>query len=153
MEPNEFISLLKGPAQICMRTCNVPISFTIAQAALESGWGKSLLAQEGKNLFGVKADRAWQGDVIEMPTREYVKGKWVNKVARWRKYKSWLDCLNDHAEFLQDNNRYKRAFSMKSGQQFARAVAAAGYATDPSYAEKLCSIIEAHNLEELDNFA
>ena len=61
MKPQEFIALVGPAAQASAANTGVPASFTVAQAALESGWGTSSLAKDGKNLFGVKADPAWRG--------------------------------------------------------------------------------------------
>ena len=150
MAPQDFVNLIGPAAQASSKTTGVPASFTVAEAALESGWGESLLARQGKNLFGVKADAAWQGDVILLPTREFLHGTWVMLPARWRKYADWQACMNDHAAFLQQNRRYAPCFSCTTGVDFARAVAQAGYATDPSYADKLISIIDQHRLAGLD---
>jgi flagellar protein FlgJ len=71
--------------------------------------------------------------------------------ARWRKYLSWLGSIDDHARFLLSNPRYHAAFAGKvDPSTFARAVAAAGYATDPDYSAKIIAIMRSHNLESLD---
>ena len=89
MAAKEFIDLVGPAAQACAKVTNVPASFTVAQAALESGWGRSRLAREGKNLFGVKADVSWHGEVLTLNTREFLHGTWVMVPARWRKYADW----------------------------------------------------------------
>lgn len=150
MKPGDFIDMIAPAAMESAKTTRIPASFVVAEAALESGWGESLLAKQGKNLFGVKADPAWQGDVLEMRTREFLKGRWVVVPARWRKYPDWVSCLNDHADFLRQNKRYAQCFQSADGEGFARAVAAAGYATDPQYADKIVGTMRAHSLAELD---
>lgn len=150
MTPQEFIAAIAPAAQASAAITKIPASFVTAQAALESGWGASKLAQQAYNLFGVKADAAWQGDVLELPTREYLHGQWVTVPARWRRYAGWLECINDHARFLTDNPRYRAAFEHADVRGFVRAVAAAGYATDPDYAAKIISIIDGRRLDELD---
>lgn len=150
MQPSLFIASIRGAAQESAAKTGIPASFTIAQAALESGWGRSKLATDALNLFGVKAYPTWAGDTIEMPTKEYVGGEWVTVTARWCKFGSWLECIDNHAAFLMNNRRYKPAFAFKDGEGFARAVAAAGYATDPDYADKLVSTIRAHDLTQYD---
>ena len=102
------------------------------------------------NLFGVKADASWRGPTLDIQTREYLNGQWVMVPARWRKYADWQGCMDDHAAFLRNNPRYALCFSYRDGEGFARAVAAAGYATDPEYANKLCAIIRAHALGVFD---
>jgi flagellum-specific peptidoglycan hydrolase FlgJ len=151
MTPEDFIAAIAPSAQSSALVTRIPASFVVAQGALESAWGISQLAQQGFNLFGVKADASWIGDTIAMSTREFINGKSVVVPALWRKYTSWLDCLNDHAAFLRNNHRYQSAFSgIQTGESFARAIAAAGYATDPLYAGKLIGIIRSHNLASLD---
>ena len=153
MDAQAFIALIGPAAQASAKRSGVPASFTVAQAALESGWGESLLARQGKNLFGVKADPAWRGEVLTFNTREFLRGAWVTVPAHWRKYADWQVCIDDHATFLRQNRRYVACFACTSGEAFARAVAQAGYATDPDYADKLVSIIEQHRLSDLDGGA
>ena len=150
MKPQEFVALIGPAAQASAANTGVPACFTVAQAALESGWGTSSLARDGKNLFGVKADLAWHGDVMYINTREYLNDAWTTVAARWRKYADWQDCMDDHAAFLRQNRRYAPCFACTTGDEFAKAVAEAGYATDPDYAAKLISIIEQHQLADLD---
>jgi flagellar rod assembly protein/muramidase FlgJ len=153
MSPQDFISAISEAAKLSGASDpsrRIPASFTAAEAALESGWGKSRLSTDGKNLFGVKADKAWRGDVLSINTLEFINGEPKNVPANWRRYQSWQECIDDHAAFLRDNPRYSECFKSQNGEEFARAVAAAGYATDPNYAEKIISVIHAHNLLELD---
>lgn len=151
MTPQEFIDQIAPAAQASQAATRIPASFTIAQAALESGWGRSELATKAFNLFGVKADASWADDVLTLPTKEVVNGEWVTVDARWRKYAGWQECLDDHAKFLIVNPRYKPAFDhCDDSVEFARAVAAAGYATDPSYASKIVDIIQAYDLKKFD---
>ncbi|MBB2981731.1 glycoside hydrolase family 73 protein [Paraburkholderia tropica] len=151
MTPDDFIAAIAPAARALAATTNIPASFTVAQAALESGWAKSQLAQRYFNLFGVKADPSWTGTTVMLPTVEYVGGKPVTVQARWRVYTDWLASLQDHAQFLIENPRYACAFACTDGLSFTQAVAGAGYATDPNYASKITSIINAHGLESLDS--
>jgi flagellum-specific peptidoglycan hydrolase FlgJ len=150
--PTAFIAAIAPPARSSAAMTGIHASFTIAEAALESGWGGSGLTTSANNLFGVKADPSWTGDVLELPTREFIKttGQWITVVARWRKYPDWLASINDHAKFLLDNERYHAALQCPTVEDFCRAVQAAGYATDPQYADKIISIIAAHNLKSFD---
>ena len=153
MTPKDFIRAIGLATQTSAQTTGVPASFTVAEAALESGWGASLLATRAKNLFGVKADASWHGDVLMLNTREFLHGTWVMVPARWRKYGDWQACMDDHAAFLHQNRRYTPCFACTTGDAFANAVAQAGYATDPDYAAKLVSIIEKYQLAHLDGGA
>jgi flagellum-specific peptidoglycan hydrolase FlgJ len=151
MTPAEFIAALAPGAVACMQKTRIPASFTIAQAALESGWCHSALAYDAKNLFGVKADPSWHGEMIAMQTREYQKGQWVTVPAKWRKYPTWEACIEDHAGFLLYNPRYHLAFEHCGDvEAFVQAIAKAGYATDPQYAAKIISIIHSHDLKRFD---
>jgi flagellum-specific peptidoglycan hydrolase FlgJ len=85
-----------------------------------------------------------------MRTREFLGGIWQFVPATWRQYGDWQECFDDHATFLQTNPRYATAFLCQSGESFAEAVQAAGYATDPNYAAKLIAIMREHNLSQYD---
>lgn len=149
MKPADFIAAIAPAAQECMAKTKIPASFTVAQAALESSWGAKA---PGFNLFGIKADASWHGDVEIVHTHEFIHGVKTPVEDRFRAYSSWEESLEDHAHFLTDNERYASAFEhCNDGEAFARAIAAAGYATDPLYADKLCLIIRAHGLDRLDS--
>lgn len=151
MKPDDFLDQLLPAALSCQRNSGIPASFTLAQAALESAWGASRLARDGHNLFGVKADASWHGPTVEMNTGEVINGQRVMVPAKWRAYPDWLACLTDRAKFFQNNPRYAKCFAEKTGEGWARAVAAAGYATDPDYAVKLTDMIRDRNLARFDN--
>jgi flagellum-specific peptidoglycan hydrolase FlgJ len=143
MTPSEFFSHLRPAAVVS----GLPTSFVLAQAALESGWGASQLASVGNNYFGIKAGRDWAGPILTIATREFENGMWNTVDANWRKYASVADGIADYVQFFHDNPRYRKALACTSGKDFAKAVAAAGYATDPDYADKICKIIDQYNLE------
>lgn len=148
MPPTAFISLLLPAAQRVHREHGIPASFTIAQAALESGWGSRA---PGNNLFGIKADRSWKGKTVNVPTHEYVDGKRVNLVAKFRAYSSVDECIADRARFFKVNPRYAACFDEATGEGWARAAAAAGYATDPNYAEILIAVMNGRSLQRFDS--
>ena len=153
MNPSEFIMRLTTAAVASSKATGIPASITIAQAALESAWGESGLARNGNNLFGIKADSLWRGQTLTMNTKEFIKGQWVVVPALWRKYPSWQASLDDHTAFLKRNPRYKACFACASAPAFARALAQAGYATDPAYADKVIDVMKQHNLMALDGGA
>ena len=150
MTPQTFIATISNAAKISAQATGIPASFTVAEGALESGWGNSLLTTQAKNLFGIKADRSWTGPVYRIQTREFLSDHWVMVYAPFRKYDDWLGSIQDHAAFLRSNPRYSACFQTKNGIEFAIAVDKAGYATDPNYADKITAIIREHNLLELD---
>lgn len=147
MTPTDFFAAMLPAATTCKKVAGIPVSFTLAQSALESAWG---VRAPGNNLFGMKADASWHGPTVDVPTHEVVNGQSVAMTCKFRAYPSWLDCVADHAKFFQQNPRYAACFKQTTGESWARAVAAAGYATDPAYADKIISIIRAHNLAHLD---
>lgn len=150
MTPPEFLDQLLPAAQACQRAHSIPASFTLAQAALESRWGASALAQRAHNLFGVKADRSWRGPVLEMMTGEVYGDQRVTVPARWRSYPDWQACIDDRARFFIDNPRYAPCFAKTTGEDWAHAVQVCGYATDPAYADKLIAVIRGRNLARFD---
>jgi flagellar rod assembly protein/muramidase FlgJ len=150
VNPSEFIMRLTSAAVASAKATGVPASITLAQAALESGWGESALAKTGNNLFGIKADSLWRGQTLTMNTKEFIKGHWVVVPALWRKYPSWQSSIDDHAAFLKQNPRYKACFLCTTSPAFARALAQAGYATDPDYANKLIALMSKHQLQSFD---
>ena len=123
-------------------------SITIAQAIHESSWGKSLLASQYNNLFGIKADSSWTGEVVEMSTQEEVNGGIITIIARWRVYSSYEESISDRIKFLTENRRYQEAgvFEASNYIEQAKALQAAGYATDSAYAELLINTIETYSL-------
>lgn len=147
MTSAEFIAKIRPGADLCEAQKGIPSEFTVAQAALESGWGKSFLTVKSNNLFGIKADRSWTGPTLTMMTSEHMNGQWVRIPAIWRRYDTWADCLLDHADFFHVNPRYRLALEFAHDPiKFAIAVAGAGYATDPDYADKIIRIIKVHDL-------
>ncbi|HEX8703970.1 MAG TPA: glucosaminidase domain-containing protein, partial [Myxococcaceae bacterium] len=146
---NAFLDRVAADAIRSQRQTGVPASVTLAQAALESGWGKSGLATKGNNFFGIKGEGP-AGHVL-MPTKEFLNGKWVTVNAKFRKYDSPQGSFADHGKFLRENKRYANAFKhTDNAAQFAREIHKAGYATDPAYSDKLISMIRQYGLERFD---
>ena len=136
---SQFINQLAAPAVQIEREFGIPAPVLIAQAALESGWGRRALP--GNNLFGIKATPDWQGGRQSHATHEVEAGRRVATRADFRTYPSLTDCLRDYAAFLARNSRYQAAFCHSDPVAFAGCVAAAGYATDPQYAAKLAQVM------------
>lgn len=147
MLPQDFIKKILPAAQACQRATGVPASVTIAQAALESGWGERA---PGNNLFGIKADAAWKGATTSFPTTEYIAGEKVALTLNFRSYPDWSGSVVDHAAFFHANPRYHGCFSEATGEGWARALAKAGYATDPNYAAALIAVMRGRRMEQYD---
>jgi flagellar protein FlgJ len=141
----EFISRMLPEASSAAQETGVPASFLIAQAALETGWGRSEpRSGDGRpsyNLFGIKAGRNWTGDSVEASTTEYVQGIPQRRTERFRAYGSYAEAFSDYAQLLTTNPRYAQVVGSQDASRFARGLQAAGYATDPAYASKLERVI------------
>jgi flagellar protein FlgJ len=127
-------------------------SALLAQAALESGWGKHLMrAADGgsaHNLFGIKADGRWEGQKVKVGTLEFEQGVAVRKKDLFRTYESFRDSFNDYVDFLRSNPRYGQALeSTGDARTFFKELQKAGYATDPRYAEKLTAVMEGPEMQ------
>ncbi|MGU3524257.1 flagellar assembly peptidoglycan hydrolase FlgJ [Enterobacteriaceae bacterium C23F] len=141
-----FIARLLRPAQMAAQKSGLHPHLIMAQAALESGWGKrEILTNDGKpshNLFGIKATGDWQGKTTEITTTEYFNGVKRKVKAAFRVYDSLEHALTDYAKLLTRNPRYRQVANSDSPEQGANALQAGGYATDPAYARKLIAIIQ-----------
>jgi flagellar protein FlgJ len=141
-----FVQGVGQHAEQASQRTGLPSSFIVAQAALESGWGRRQIKMSdgstSHNLFGIKAGPGWKGKVAEVVTTEYVGGVAQRKVAKFRAYDSYAEAFNDYASMLLKNPRYQSVLA--SGQTvagFAQGMQKAGYATDPAYADKLARVI------------
>ncbi len=150
----KFINQLSKHAQEIQKEHQILTSVTLAQAILESNWGESELAVQANNLFGVKG-RAGQ-PVVNMTTKEFTDGQWIEIQANFRKYANWNESLDDHANlFLNGTSwsktKYHGVISAKSYKEAAEEIMKAGYATDPEYASKLVNIVEKYDLQLYDH--
>lgn len=141
-----FIARLLRPAQEAAQQSGLHPHLILAQAALESGWGKrEIPAADGRpshNLFGIKATGDWRGKTTEITTTEYINGVKQKVKAAFRVYDSYEHALADYAKLLTKNPRYRGVVQSDSAEQGAKALQAGGYATDPAYAKKLITIIQ-----------
>lgn len=140
-----FSNALWPHAVSASRQTGIPPQFLLAQAALETGWGKAepRLAdgRQSFNLFGIKAGGNWNGPVAESNTTEFVNGKAVRRVERFRAYGSYAEAFDDYARLLTTQPRYAQVLGARDAASFARGLQNAGYATDPAYAGKLARVI------------
>ncbi|EJL81313.1 flagellar rod assembly protein/muramidase FlgJ [Polaromonas sp. CF318] len=140
-----FVSRLLPAAQRASEASGVPAQLIMAQAALESGWGKREIRKEDGsssfNVFGIKADRGWKGPVAESATTEYVNGVPQKTRAAFRAYGSYEEAFADYAKFLAGNPRYSGVVATRDPAEAAHGLQRAGYATDPGYGGKLVRIM------------
>jgi hypothetical protein len=144
----EFIEFVGERARKAMAATGVPASVTVAQAIVETGWGKHTIGS-AKNLFGIKG-KGPAGSVT-VPTKEYIDGQWVTIQAAFAKYNSFEESITEHARFFLRNKRYAKALSVKGdAEAFAREIHKAGYATGPDYATMLIKVMRQNNLRRFD---
>ncbi len=142
--PEEFVATMMPMAERAARRLGVDARHLVAQAALETGWGRSIIRQtdgsSSHNLFGIKA-HGWAGDSARTTTTEFYNGRPVKERAEFRSYASYAQSFDDYASFLQSNGRYQEALqSVDNPDMFMRELQQAGYATDPQYARKVNQI-------------
>jgi hypothetical protein len=145
--PEEYIQTYKDIAMREMRDHKIPASITLAQGLLESGAGNSALAREAKNHFGIKCHKGWEGDTYIMDDDE--------KNECFRKYDNAEESFVDHSLFLTTRSRYAALFDLDitDYEGWARGLKAAGYATNPKYAQLLIDRIELYDLAKYDSIA
>lgn len=146
----EFIKFIAPYAVADMHSSNILASVTIAQAALESGWGKSDLSSKYNNFFGMKKGSSWNGPTVTLMTTECDKnGNCHKEPAVWRVYPNPLDSLKDHSRLLQAS-RYQGVVGEKNYEKALTIIKNGGYATDPNYVDKLVKLIQNNNLAYYD---
>ena len=145
--PEEYIQTYKDIAMREMRDHKIPASITLAQGLLESGAGNSALAREAKNHFGIKCHKGWEGKTYIMDDDE------ENEC--FRKYNNAEESFVDHSLFLTTRSRYAALFDLDitDYEGWARGLKAAGYATNPKYAQLLIDRIKLYDLAKYDEIA
>ncbi|MDP9142192.1 MAG: flagellar assembly peptidoglycan hydrolase FlgJ [Pseudomonadota bacterium] len=141
----EFVAAVRPHAEAAAAELGVPARVLIAQAALETGWGRKAIKRDDGassfNLFGIKADRRWNGPEVNRTTTEYANGVAQSEQAKFRTYASAGESFADYVRFIKSNPRYAEA--LRHGGDESRYVAGlqkAGYATDPAYAQKILRV-------------
>lgn len=150
----EFIETLVPIAQKLQRQYGVLASVSIAQAILESEYGESELASVYYNLYGVKTDEEDE-DGVDLVTREFTDGEWVEIVDRFKVYPSWEASMTAHAELIYhgtswDSDYYLDVLKGKNYKAQTKGLQSSGYATDPTYSDKLIQMIELWDLSKYD---
>lgn len=150
MTPAQFILAAAGSAQQSQREFKVPASVTIAQAILESGWGRSGLATNDHNYFGMKCSNV---GTIATSCHTYrtseckPNGTCYPTEASFRVYRSATDSFRDHGKLLSGAQRYKAAFKYSNdANRFIVEVHKGGYATSPTYAADITRLMTTYNL-------
>lgn len=142
----DFVQRMSEPARSASQASGVPHELILAQAALETGWGRHGIAtadgRDSHNLFGIKAGGGWQGETTEVTTHEYVDGRRTRVTQTFRVYDSHDAAFADYAQLLANNPRYAGVLKAADARQAALALQQGGYATDPRYADKLMGVMD-----------
>jgi peptidoglycan hydrolase FlgJ len=151
--PEHFVETLTPLAAKVGNAMGVDHRALIAQAALETGWGKYInqdaAGNSSFNLFNIKADHRWQGETVSVSTLEYRDGVAVREKAQFRAYNSFEESFSDYLRFISESPRYQQALQNGgNGHEYVKALQAAGYATDPAYAEKIGTILASNTLSK-----
>ena len=149
---DEFVSRLYPLAVQAARELGVEPKVLLAQAALESGWGRSVIKNSNGvnsfNLFNIKADKSWQGKQTQVATLEFDQGIAKKVNAGFRSYDSYEESFRDYVEFIKSNPRYGDALKkVGNAEHYMHELQRAGYATDPAYARKISAIVHGDTLQ------
>lgn len=152
--PEEFVRSLWPHAEKAATALGVAPEVLLAQSALETGWGRHMIGgpdgANSFNLFGIKADTRWAGPTANVRTLEYVDGIPERQNASFRSYSSPAESFSDYVDFLRSNPRYREALAKAPDPEgYLRGLQAAGYATDPNYADKILDIMNRGILREV----
>lgn len=144
--PQSFIAALKPHAERIAKEAGLNPDVLMAQAALETGWGKRLVpgrhGGSSNNLFNIKADMRWDGDKSHVSTLEFDGEVARKERAAFRSYANVEQSLQDYVNFIKENPRYQQALQVaQDPAQYTKALQEAGYATDPQYAQKIQSVL------------
>ncbi|MCB1772747.1 MAG: flagellar assembly peptidoglycan hydrolase FlgJ [Gammaproteobacteria bacterium] len=150
--PEDFLQSLWPLAEKAAAEIDLPPEALLAQAALETGWGRHVMQHRGggssHNLFGIKADSRWNGDSVRVDTLEYRDGVALNTRASFRAYDSFDESFRDYVDFVRKNPRYRDALRKTSdAPAYFEALQQAGYATDPAYADKIRRILDSDSMQ------
>jgi flagellar protein FlgJ len=136
-----FVAGVRAHAERAAQKLGTSPEILMAQAALETGWGKHVVGGGSHNLFSIKADPSWAGRTVTQRTLEVFGGKPVKVSAAFRAYNNVGDAFDDYVDFIQQNPRYQRALERASDPRaYVQELQRAGYATDPGYAQKILQI-------------
>ncbi len=142
----DFVNKVLPYAMVTAKKMGVDPLALIAQSALETGWGKSVLADEkgrsSNNLFNIKTGNSWQGDQLTKNSLEFKNGVFVKENSNFRQYSDIGKSFNDYADFISNSDRYKHIpRNAVNAEKYIEQLQSAGYATDPRYSEKVISVL------------
>lgn len=144
--PERFVAELTPHARVAAERLGTVPEVLIAQAALETGWGERVMRRadgaSSFNVFGIKAGSSWDGERVRVPTLEYDGTVARREWAEFRAYDSLAAAFADYVQLVESDPRYAEARAQGADPSaYIRALADAGYATDPRYAEKVLDVM------------
>lgn len=126
-------------------------SVVIAQACLETGYGKSSLMIKANAIFGIKATKSWKGKVYNSKTKECYDGStYVTINDCFRAYDTFEESISDYFDLICKNSRYRKALVADTPKECIEAIKEGGYATDPKYVDSIMKIIDSNKLTKYD---
>jgi flagellum-specific peptidoglycan hydrolase FlgJ len=148
----DFLNQIALPSYNEEKVTGLPMEVMMAQAILESGWGRSKLAKNHNNFFGIKEFRKGNKGA-KLMTTEYKNGKKKKIKAKFRVYNTPQDCFKDRSEWFKSNYRYEDLdFDKLDYVDFSLELQKRGYATDPNYSLHLIKIIKKYQLDKYSNW-
>ncbi|MBQ3196482.1 MAG: glucosaminidase domain-containing protein, partial [Clostridia bacterium] len=157
---DDFLATVGPMCTNDMKNNRILASFTMAQAIYESGWGRSELAVNANNLFGMRAYSTWEGKVYDK-NQGVLYNSWAELVAKkgssyvnsysmsfWRAFDSWEESVHSHSELFNSSSRYSNLRGNYNYKSCCKLVVEDGYCTDSGYTENLIGLIESYNLEQ-----
>jgi flagellar protein FlgJ len=153
-DPDAFARDIWPHAERTAKELNVAPEAILAQAALETGWGKHVMpgsnGEASFNLFGIKSGSGWSGDQVVRNTLEFKDGVPRQEQAKFRSYPNVSSAFADYTDFIGENPRYENVRgSGDDSSGFARALQESGYATDPEYAQKIQNILDGPTMRRV----
>lgn len=150
----DFVRQLSGIARQAAEDIGVDARVLLAQAALETGWGKSVIkmtdGSSSFNLFNIKTHHNWSGKQATINTLEFDGGVARQEKSKFRAYANFADSFTDYVQFIKQNPRYQQALkNSDKAESYLRELQAAGYATDPAYADKVMRVYHDDVFAEL----
>ncbi|CAD5286099.1 Peptidoglycan hydrolase FlgJ [Alteromonas sp. 38] len=152
--PEDFVETLRPYAEQVADKYGMDAKAIIAQAAVETGWGKFVIhnadGESSHNLFGIKANSQWEGEQAVVDTLEFNSGIPQKQKAAFRSYASLEEAVDDYGRFITTQPRYQHAVEQASdAHRYTRELQSAGYATDPNYANKIMAVYNSDRLNGL----
>tara|TARA_R110002073_G_scaffold2085_3_gene14493 strand:- start:281 stop:1156 length:876 start_codon:yes stop_codon:yes gene_type:complete len=143
--PAQFVEALLPKAEAAAQALDTKAEFIVSQAALETGWGQHVMftgdGTNSHNLFGIKANSAWQGPTVSIDSVEVESGVAAKVSSQFKVYPDYESALRDYAALIKGNDRYNGVAGAQTIKDFTAGLEQGGYATDPRYGQKIARVL------------